>query len=94
VDRCSCLDAAGLGVCGFVLGPAGDETKVVADLEEVTGRLRMAQCGQGAPGDLTSRAHGLVLREPNEVPPLVVALSPSSLSGPSETGFGGGSGWC
>jgi hypothetical protein len=36
------------------------------------------------PGDLTSRAHGLVLREPDGVPPLAVALSPSSLSGPFE----------
>jgi hypothetical protein len=34
----------------------------------------------GGPRDLTSRAHGLVLREPNGVPPLAVALFPSSLS--------------
>jgi hypothetical protein len=35
-------------------------------------------------GDLTSWARGLVLREPDGVPLLAVALSPSSLSGPSE----------
>jgi hypothetical protein len=67
-----------LGVCDLVLGLAGDETNVVARLEEVIRQLRMARVRQGA--------HGLVLREPNGVPPLVVALSPSSLSlsGPSE----------
>jgi hypothetical protein len=36
----------------------------------------MARGGQGA--------HGLVLREPNGVPPLAVVLSPSSLSRPFE----------
>jgi hypothetical protein len=45
----------------------------------------MARGGQGSPGNLTSRAHGLVLREHDGVPPLAVALPPSSLSGPSET---------
>jgi hypothetical protein len=57
---------------------------VAARLEEVTGRLRMARGGQGAHGDLTSQARGLVLREADGAPPLAVALSPSSLLGPSE----------
>jgi hypothetical protein len=72
-------------VCDLVLGPAGDETNVGACLEEVVGRLRMPQGGKVAPGDLTTRARGLVLREPDGVPPLAMSLSLSSLSGPSET---------
>jgi hypothetical protein len=71
-------------VCDLVLGPAGDETNVAACLEEVVGRLRMPQGGKVAPGDLTTRARGLVLREPDGVPPLAVELSSSSLSRPSE----------
>jgi hypothetical protein len=94
------LETSGLGVCDLVIGPAGDETNVAARLMEVTRRLRMARGGQGPPVDLTSQARGLVLREHDGVPPLVVALCPSSLSGPSETqvcaealnGFGGGPG--
>jgi hypothetical protein len=74
-----------LGVCNLVLGPAGDETNVAAHPEEIAGRLRIARGGQGPPRDLTTRAHGLVLREPDGVPPLAVALSPSCRSGPSET---------
>jgi hypothetical protein len=84
VNQCSHLEAAGLGVCDLVLRPAGNETNVVAHLEEVAGRLRMARGGQGGPRDLTSQAHGLVLREPDGVTPLEVALPPSSLSGPSK----------
>jgi hypothetical protein len=38
----------------------------------------------GAPGDFTSRACDLVLREPDGVPPLAVAFSQSSLLGLSE----------
>jgi hypothetical protein len=77
-DRCSCLKATGLGVCNLVLGPAGDKTNVAARLEEIAGQLRIARGGQEAPRDLTSWARGLVLREPDGVPPLAVALSPSS----------------
>jgi hypothetical protein len=77
-------EAAGLGFCDLVLGTVGDETNVAAHVEEVTGRLWMARGGQAALGDLTSWAPGLVLREPNRVPLLAVAMSPSSLLGPSE----------
>jgi hypothetical protein len=36
-DWCSHLEAAGLGVCGLVLGSVGDETNLTAHLEQVTG---------------------------------------------------------
>jgi hypothetical protein len=49
-DQFSRLEAVGLGVCNLVLGPVGDETNVDARLEEVIGRLRMAQGGQGGLG--------------------------------------------
>jgi hypothetical protein len=78
------LPVWGGGRCDLVLGPVGDETNMVAHLEEVAGRLRMARGWQVTPGDLTSRARGLVLMEPDGVAPLAVALFLSSLSGPSE----------
>jgi hypothetical protein len=85
VDRCSRLEAVGLGVCNLILGSAGDETNLAARLEEGTGQLRLTRGGQGALGDLTSQARGLVQREPDGVPPLAVVLTPSSVSRPSET---------
>jgi hypothetical protein len=84
VDWCSHLEAASLGVCDLVLGPASDKGNMATHLEEVAGQLRMAQGGHETHGDLTSQAYGLVLREPDGVPPLAVVLFPSSLSGSSE----------
>jgi hypothetical protein len=56
VDWCSRLEAASLGVCDLVLGPAGDKENMATHLEEVAGRLRMAQGGHETTGDLTSQA--------------------------------------
>jgi hypothetical protein len=72
-------------VCDLVLRPASDQTYLVAHLEEAARQLRVMRDEQGALGDLTSRARGLVLMGSDEVPPLVVALFLSSRSQLTET---------
>jgi hypothetical protein len=74
-----------LEVYDLVLRPMSDQTYLVARLEEATGQLRVMQDEQGALEDLTSRAHGPVLRGADEVPTLAMALSPSSPSQLTET---------
>jgi hypothetical protein len=84
-DWCSRLEDGGLEVYDLVLGPASDQTCLVACLEEAAGQLRVMQDEQGALGDLTSQDRGPVLRGSDDVPLLVVALSLSSSSRLTET---------
>jgi hypothetical protein len=71
-DWWSHLEAAGQEIYDLVLGPAGDQTRMVAHLVEATRRLRVTRGS-------TSRACAPALGAAGEVPPLAVALS-SSLS--------------
>jgi hypothetical protein len=72
------LEAAGLEVCDLVLGPVDGQACLAAHLEEAAERLRVMQDELGALQSLTSQARGPVLGGSDEVPPLAVALSPSS----------------
>jgi hypothetical protein len=66
---------AGQGICDLVLGLAGDQTCLVACLDEATGRLRATRGEQGGLEGLASRACVPVLGEAGEVPPVAVAMS-------------------
>jgi hypothetical protein len=77
VDWYSRLEAAGQEICDLVLGLAGDQTRLVAHLEEAAGRLRVMQGDQGGLEGSAPRACASALGAAGEVPPLAVALSPS-----------------
>jgi hypothetical protein len=77
VDWYSRLEAAGQEICDLVLGLAGDQTRLIAHLEEATGRLRVMRGDQGGLEGSAPWACAPALGAAGEVPPLAVALSPS-----------------
>jgi hypothetical protein len=77
-EWCSRLETSGSMVCNLIPGPMNGQVHLVTRVEEATKQLRVMQDEHEALQSSATRVRGLVLGRSNEMPSLVVALSPSA----------------